>query len=639
MSCSFQRLPSALLALFSLSLVALTGCGAIPSFSNPISSTEISGKVYGGQQPISGSTITVWSIGLTGYGSAATKLAETTTDADGNFSFPSNAYTCLTPDTQVYITAYSGYSSPGYENPNILLATGLGDCSTAKQSVVEVNEVTTAATAYALAQFFTTTLGSKSTDSFGTDAADLNSLTLSNTATIPLLVKLSEGTVNPNTSTLTIESAKIYSIANTLSACVNDAATFSNCTSLYSYTTPPNGTAPTDTLQAAVQMALYPSQNVTSLFQLAPKQAPFSGLNKPPNDWTVAVSYTTSALGLGIAGDLPAPRSATSATIDIDAAGRIWIPTNLPGHTGIAYFDPSSATFNGPYLTGTFTHPQYVAIDRVTDPLSSIYGSIGSVDTTPPGTSATIYRGLSTTDYLGPIAADASGDIWFSYVSGRFPYLAMQKAGTRQVIDTFTYPPTGLVATSDLVYASTSGDSTACALESISVPPNHNLLVETSTNCTSGGVALFPGGGVFTSASSADEICLLEGPEVACGPPPSGSVDLPEGTATDGFGDLWFANSGNGSVFLIGGITGGNEVVTTYTHNATNGNTMTSPYAVAIDGSGNIWFANASCITTGTKECTPTSFTLSEIIGAAGPTITPLSAQMVGNGSLVGTRP
>jgi hypothetical protein len=66
---------------------------------------------------------------------------------------------------------------------------------------------------------------------------------------------------------------------------------------------------------------------------------------------------------------------------------------------------------------------------------------------------------------------------------------------------------------------------------------------------------------------------------------------------------------------------------------------MTSPYAVAIDGSGNIWFANASCITTGTKECTPTSFTLSEIIGAAGPTITPLSAQMVGNGSLVGTRP
>ena len=44
---------------------------------------------------------------------------------------------------------------------------------------------------------------------------------------------------------------------------------------------------------------------------------------------------------------------------------------------------------------------------------------------------------------------------------------------------------------------------------------------------------------------------------------------------------------------------------------------------------------NAGCNTTG---CTPGNFTLTEIVGAAGPTITPVSAQITG-GNLVGTRP
>jgi hypothetical protein len=60
---------------------------------------------------------------------------------------------------------------------------------------------------------------------------------------------------------------------------------------------------------------------------------------------------------------------------------------------------------------------------------------------------------------------------------------------------------------------------------------------------------------------------------------------------------------------------------------------MTQPYGLAIDGAGNVWAANASCI----GACTPTSFTLSELIGAAAPTITPLSLQF--GGDYTGTEP
>ena len=57
---------------------------------------------------------------------------------------------------------------------------------------------------------------------------------------------------------------------------------------------------------------------------------------------------------------------------------------------------------------------------------------------------------------------------------------------------------------------------------------------------------------------------------------------------------------------------------------------MTTPYGLAIDGSGNVWVANASCVTAGATQCTPGALVLSELIGAAAPTITPLSAQNAG---------
>jgi hypothetical protein len=645
-----SRFASTLVVLASVSLLVLTGCGAATSYSNPTASAKMGGKIFGGQQPVSGATVDVWAAGVTGYGSAATRLARTISGPDGTFSFPESAYTCKAGE-QVYITASGGNAAPGYVNPNIMLATGLGDCTAAHSEVVEINEVTTVATAFALAQFFTPTLGLASNDDFGTAAAGLGAFTLSNESTIPTLIDLPTGTVKPNAAGVTIEAAKIYSIANILAACVNDAADFSNCGTLFADTTVNGGTTPTDTLQAAVQMARYPSMNVAGLYALAGSKPPFPAqLATAPKDWTIGVSYTSSNFALSIAGSSPSggstSTSASSATIDIDSFGNVWFPTNLPGHTGIAEFSPGSNTFSGPYVTGVLTQPQYLAIDAngiayATDLASNV---LAYQDTGNTGGASSfghlVVEGYAT---LGPIAGVQSGDVYFTGGDGSgrnftFHEFDLQTPANYGV--ELTYSPTGMIAGSDFVLLSTSGSGTPCALE-IASDNRNGVYIETANQCTSGGIAFAAGGlDQVGLASSLDELCS---PGLNCGVNPyPGNLNLPEGIATDGYGQEWVANAGNASVFPFGPFDGSGGYATIsavdYVHDTANGNTMTTPYAIAIDGSGNVWVANAGCVTL-SSSCTPGAFVLSELIGAAGPTITPLSLQMVGDGGLVGSLP
>jgi hypothetical protein len=122
-----------------------------------------------------------------------------------------------------------------------------------------------------------------------------------------------------------------------------------------------------------------------------------------------------------------------------------------------------------------------------------------------------------------------------------------------------------------------------------------------------------------------------------------GFFSQPEGLATDGYGDEWNANAGNASVgtfYPTGNTSTPYEAAANavpYLHGSANGATMTTPYGVAIDGSGNLWVSNASCVTNTATLCTPTAFVLSELIGVAGPTITPLANQ--DGGVFAGTEP
>ena len=214
---------------------ALTGCSMGTAPTNDVTaSAALNGSVHGGQQPISGATIQLYSVGTTGYGTGATPLltSAVTTDSGGNFSI-TNKYTCST-STLVYITATGGNPGLGTgTNPNSKLMAALGTCGTLNSNTfITMNEVTTAAAAFALTPYFSNTISATSTDSFGAPNTVQAQIGITNAfTTAATLANFSTGGANTTlttngaggTITITPESAKLYTIADILAACINSA--------------------------------------------------------------------------------------------------------------------------------------------------------------------------------------------------------------------------------------------------------------------------------------------------------------------------------------------------------------------------------------------------------------------------------
>src|SRR5579875_53715 len=344
----------------------LTGCGAgsITSSSvSPVSATKaITGKTFGGQQPVAGSTIALYAFGSGGYGSAGTMLASTVTDSTGYFTIDPSTINCPTPTTPVYILSMGGQPLMGRTNSAIMLGSGLGPCANAAQAFVTINEISTAALAYTFSHFFSSTTSDGTTaDHFGAPASATQTIINGNSGTLNTLLDVENGYPHPNTSTFKFEGAKIITIGNILGACVNSVGpTSPACHDLFQYTTSPTPVpvVPANTLEAAVNLALYPAQNVPFIFALQPQSgaAAFTGgLTVAPSDWTLSASYTSPTFSLAV-------NSSSVSTIDIDTNGRVWFPSNGPSNAGVGYFDPSSGTFSSLY-TGSLSHPQQVAID------------------------------------------------------------------------------------------------------------------------------------------------------------------------------------------------------------------------------------------------------------------------------------
>ena len=687
-----------LLALCGCAILA--GCAMAPVTSSaPGSIPAVRGVVHGGQQPISGATVQVWAAGATtnSYGSGAQTLGDPVlTASDGTFTYGS--YTCPSANTPVYITAAGGDAGGG-TNGSIVLAAGLGNCVNAPSETVIVNEITTAATAYALGQFFNSTLSAGYTnDLIGGPITDTTQtynlgLALQNTSTIPRLVDLTTGSANTGytsgNTVATIESAKLIAVANVLASCVNTADTqgggtsspSSSCASLFSLTTPPTGATrssgtPSDTLQAAVQMVLYPYDNVPALYNLIPAQYAFAGgLTTAPNDWTLAVAYNSPSFGLGI-------NYQSASNIDIDASGNVWFPTNTPTAHGVAEFEPSTGLFStttfaaSPNSTNaTVSQPQYLAIDTtgnvfVTDLAN---GTLTSTPTSAPAATGTAYTFPGASVSSGPISIDRNGYPLLAYSDGTSFRSAYAQTTAVNNIATFDAMPLDVVTdygnevnpgagnfyTDALIGVLSPTGFGSCETEysdlyssssSVAGTPSTHLGVTAPSGCdyissiaattgVSDHLATYYGG----SSSTTSLFEVLNGETVTTA---AGLLNEPESIATDGRGNLWIANFGNGSVATLG-YTGGQSSASfvqtspiPYLHNSANGNTMTDPIAVAIDASGNVWVSMAGCTSNQSQgTCTPGSYTLSTLVGAAAPTITPLAAQGIYTGYMPGTTP
>ena len=304
----FKSARRSLLTLLPLSLL-LSGCGSQRNTPQLIVPAGRHGLVHGGQQPVTGATIQLYSVGTTADGSPATPLLSPApvTDANGGFNI-SGTFTCPSPSSLVYIVATGGNPglAPGSNNAALSMMAALGPCGNLSASTfIFIDELTTVGAVYALAPYMT------SPSAVGAAPADAAALTDAFTLASEF-VNTTTGTA-PGTGVPTgtiVPVAQINTIGNILAACINSAGgtagDSTTCGTLFSLTTPTGLTPATDTATALLHLANNPTLNTASLYALSPSFAPFqpSQPQTPPDfsvRLTVPSGFTASTAELDFA--------------------------------------------------------------------------------------------------------------------------------------------------------------------------------------------------------------------------------------------------------------------------------------------------------------------------------------------------
>jgi hypothetical protein len=136
--------------------LALLSCSSTLSTPTPMKQTPLvlSGHLQGGQQPVANSTVQLYTVGITGDGSASTALlaSTVTSDINGNFTF-GGLFSCSNA-TLTYLTATGGDPGIGHNNPNLSMMEVVGLCSSlTANTFVSISELTTVAAVSPLASF------------------------------------------------------------------------------------------------------------------------------------------------------------------------------------------------------------------------------------------------------------------------------------------------------------------------------------------------------------------------------------------------------------------------------------------------------------------------------------------------------
>ncbi len=608
------------IVLASILFLPLTGCGngmdssqppttpAPPANSYP--GVTFIGKVFSATAPLQGTAIQLYAAGTTGNGSSPTSLLTSTltTDATGSFTVPA-AYPCPGPTSQLYLIARGGKLNPSAtDNPAITLATVLGPCNqvTASSSIV-INEATTAATAWGLAQFLTTggNLGASATNTHG----------LSNAfATVANLVNLTTG-ISPGSAfptTAASPAAKINTLANLLNTCT---AAATSCTNLFTLATPAGASAPANTLDAALNIVRNPALNVAALYTQSTTSTAFTpALTTAPADWTLFIHYT--------GGGMFEP-----GALGVDSIGNIWVSsyTDPTGTTGIASkFSPTGQPLlsNGVSTTG-LTNSYGLAIDASDNvwlpyekspyAINHGLGAIAEYNSSGQSISGT---GFANGGLNFPIATalDPNGTTWIvNYGNATVSTLS----STGQAIS----PATGYTAASlafpttiaiDASHNAWIGNQNDNVITRISPDGTQSL----SVSCCNGpnGLAIDQRGNIWAANFFGDSVSQISptGTVISSGYT-GGGIHHPQGIAIDGSGTVWVANFRGPSLAQLAG-SGSNNPGQPISPTAgwAPDSAMLEAFAIAIDASGNLWITNFG------------DDTLTEFVGLATPVKTPL---------------
>lgn len=564
----------------------------------------VAGNVYSGQhRPVSGSTVTLYGVGSSGYGQGAVPLLTGTkpivTDSQGEFNL-ADAYHCPSADTLVYVVATGGDAGAG-SNAAMTLMSALGTCGKVGSSAIVVNEMTTVASVYGLVQFLapgTTTVGSSSSNRIGVTNAFRTVNNLYDGATGQLRTKTPAGNG-------TVPVSKINSLANLLAGCVSSPSGSAACMTLFQATTT-GGFTPRNTLMAIHNLALHPALNLGSLTLNGPYQPALAGL---PNDWTVSIEYTGGGLNYG-------------QLIAFDRLGNLWVPNAVsPG--SLSEFGPAGEPLSGPsgFRGGGLSDPLAVAIDGNGNVWAANEGnntvSRHSASGLPLSGSGYTASGLKLPYAL---AIDGSGNLLTANGNNSVTKLSSSGALVGQFEQGgLDFPYAVAVDGSANAWVANYGYSNNVSrFSSTGVPAAANA--HQAGGITGAvGIAIDAGGNVWVASFDRPVVSKLG----ANGSPLSGSgYAIPSGAASiavDGDDTVWTANS-DGSVSRFSNAGTALSPPTGYVSNG-----ATAEVGIAIDLSGNVW----------TSDNYVNS--IFEYIGAAAPTTVPI--QVAAKNNRLGQRP
>jgi hypothetical protein len=565
-----------------------------------------------GAAPIAGAAVQLYGAGTTGNGSAATALLTSAiiTDATGSFSVPAG-YPCPTETSELYVVVRGGSVGNAAANASIALATAPGVCTAVKSgSQFVINEVTTVATAWGLAQFFSNggNVGASSTNAQGLANAF---------ATVANLANLTTG-ASPGAGFPSIgasPAAKINTLASVLNTCTTKATA---CGGLFSAATPAGGVAPGDTLAAALNVVQNPGDQVAAVYSQMNASSPFAPvLTTAPSDWTLFINYVGGGMSL-------------PSGVGVDSVGNVWVAsystlqTNATGAVS-EFTVTGTPVFPNPITSGGLLNAYGLSIDSednvwIPDEESQgVNGNFGSVTVLNSSgqviSGATGYSSGGLT-YPKAIGIDSNGTAWVvNYGDSSLTLLSSSgqplSGATGYTSPEFGFPVAIAIDANHNAWVANSDADTVTK-----VSPDGSQI--TSYNCCDepDGIAIDQRGYVWVANFFDSSISQLasDGTVVSSGYSDNGaSIAHPQGIAIDGAGHVWVANFRGKSVTELAGsaaVSPGQILSPGAGYAADAG--METEYAIAIDASGNLWITNFN------------SNTLTEIVGLATPVKTPL---------------
>jgi streptogramin lyase len=507
-----------------------------------VSRSVLSGAVQTGERPLPGSVVVLYAAGST----SPRRLGSAITGARGEFRI-----TYLRPRAAavLYLVATGGSRAAGAA---VQLLSVAGSARRPLRSV-KVNELTTVASAFALAQF---THGAVVRGrSPGLENAAATASNLMNPATGGVSSVLATPPNGGDTDSL----ATLRTLADIVGGCTQGSPR--TCRRLFVAATLPGAALPANTLQAVLDVAHNPTHSSARLFALRKTHSYDPQLSAAPTAWVLSLKYTV--------GGFNGP-----GRMAFDSHGNVWVTNNFeppaPNTSagfGLISLSPTGKPINNSPVEGGGLEGVWwgIAIDQRDQVWTSNYTGH---DTTP-FTSPDFKGGTSVSEFadngspLSPSTGFTNGNI--SAPQGLAVDQHRNVWIANHVGNSVTEYPRGDPSAAKVITGGGLSKPFAIAIDA----RGNKWVTDNAISNT------LPGGVTKIDASGR-----------ASGPIMGGGLSSPQGISVDRYGNLWVANLGSDSITLIGPDGRINP------RSPIRAKSLIGPWSTAVDGNGNIWVAS-----------------------------------------------